>query len=1821
MIMPVSFRQLVPARGCVIPALSCALERLDDALRREDWAEANRQQREGLRHLLLFFTSAAAGLVQELEKSRPEIQALAQSVDSLASFERLLRFSLSVLRTLEHPSKDIMLNIFFPKETGQPHPLQGRWLMVEGPSSDTPPLLSACDDELAPLATGAAPPSSALPEDRLEAYLPILINWLQDGHEFLAQFHLDTEETDQGRTISGLASSDFSFCLLPKIEWLAPSEAPAAPLALPLDLDSRPATQSREANRLGPPLGAPRPHFTEPPNTELPETIPHPAASSGFHRSVWSPADLDPKWFEPLHRESCPSEITSRIHAFCQSQRSGYILLEGPAGAGKTLVVNSLAVCNDDEVAYSAVNFPVRQALQFDFQTFIEIFDEGLKDGWGEGGRSSEGHAGPALRPLGHRVTRELNIRYPAQYCSERFFAYLSGLLLLNGTRLLIVLDGLDEVFEGSESQVFLSDFLPETVPDGTFILVTCQRDACASRAIRKLQTLERFGALRLRLDPAAMDYRRLCQSFLGEELPAGSQGQPLSLMGHRQVLANSGLLNASLVRTSAELLPLAFEALERQKGFEPIELGLALASVADGLSLTEMTPLGLPGSALQSILEGWPSLVRFSSGGQVLRLAHEELRQFLQENYAQAYSACCRRLAHRASYFLTQEADLQPSKPDFELQRRMLSRLHAWLLDSQDVELIRQVFFHPSLKQLRQALCNQLEAEGRFHHKLSILAGYRECLTLLTARYPQDELHEELAWAHNSRGLTYYRLGQFARSLTEIEQAIHIFTHLIHERGCEAYRSGLASALNRQSEALLHLDQIKAALASADRSVEAFRTVIEQGKSELKHFLARSLAHRARCYVALGGNPGGDKIPAEDPEGSRAAIDEAVRDYGEALAIHESLAREANPRQLHAHAETLVGRAEQHLFQGLLSDAREDLESATEQIDKLRSSPSHLGGSRNTDLDWRLLALRALEVGAQVNRTEGLYHAAIRHCDDALDILQNLLDAGRLDLRDQTARLLLLRGQLWAAVGDQGKSATDWTHALAYMSRLIEFEGHPGLRRQRSQIYLLRARYLQNEGRAVEAIQDYERAIEDLSGLSSPPARPERLDLRTLFELSQAHLCLGLLLQEMGEEKQATDRFTSAIRHLQQEPSLVAHLCQAYRQRAQSQRRLGDLDSALSDAHLAVEKLAQAFESRPELRTDLALAHHQRGELHELQGDKELALKDFTLGIHLLTQEVSEPDPIFVRIFLARAQVYLELEQPQSALHDVEEALHLMPPGHGGSDRSSILLTAYSLKSRGHLALRQAQAALECQDQALILLASQTTADPGKTGYWLRRDRCMTLAGLGHLLEAADQFIQMIEPMGKKKTVGTSEHALFGDLCKQLRSQADRLMRAPSTERPAPRLKALDLLEKELQLRFLIGPNGEGLVAIVETLNLYGWLLSELDRGIEALQAFEQACSLSQEGAADLLNPTQRDAIRAHRVWTFKQRGLLLETMNQTESALVLYDEALDWLERSDARPESDARDDFAWILLRQAVLFAQQHRPNEAHAALCRSIEIDRALMAAGHQAAGPRLAQSLLLRARRGSSEEGPAESRDNEGSEAQILADLREALPILSEQEADGQAMDSDLLYCQWRLLTSSPTLDVLRASLAKLESKGVETALWPSGPSPMRQLPIVLQAVASLGPAAKPELARCLALVNQVPPDKLEDFPISPELFLRLLPVGGPHHELDLLALACRQSLLETRAYGAPGYPRLVSCLNQLGLRLGASAAYVDPSRLYWAQVRQAFLLLLQHVENGEGNPTWAVELNNMAKTWQSLPNSLLHELGITRSWLQTLRRW
>ena len=75
-----------------------------------------------------------------------------------------------------------------------------------------------------------------------------------------------------------------------------------------------------------------------------------------------------------------------------------------------------------------------------------------------------------------------------------------------------------------------------------------------------------------------------------------------------------------------------------------------------------------------------------------------------------------------------------------------------AGMLDSQDMGSSRRAARARIACACADRICNQLETEKHFHAKLSVLAGYRQCLQPLVACSGDARLREEPALAHNSR-------------------------------------------------------------------------------------------------------------------------------------------------------------------------------------------------------------------------------------------------------------------------------------------------------------------------------------------------------------------------------------------------------------------------------------------------------------------------------------------------------------------------------------------------------------------------------------------------------------------------------------------------------------------------------------------------------------------------------------------------------------------------------------------------------------------------------------------------------------------------------------------------------------------------------------------------------------------------------------------------------------------------------------------------------------------------------------------------------------
>jgi len=1910
--------QLAAAPSGLTPRLRAHLRSLEQALAADRGEQARRELRAALVELLHIFTGATAGLVRRLESSRPELAALASNLDSAVHFERLLRFSMSVLRGLDHPAQASLLSVFFQPPTNPlPH---ARWLQLGG-SADTSTM---------PLSMWLDSPGTDARAD-VRAYLPLLNHWLKASSGFLGLF---APVVRQQRLVAFEASA-LTFELLPAVAWEplpdpgVPEEVALRPAAyrpngedrprleldfeLPdfdfvapdpfekeaLESDSLEAvldkTLSRSSEQRLLPAGRgpnapgrvrPRPdHDLTVPGTievdlqdeeislpaapadfrslepqkasplveledwyrETPESaselsprlIPskaldeevsdllawygeeepapsaprRPAAPApappaavgsgqarkrivlpskdfvtgvrardrknglgGFGRGVykvWSPEQVDSvraaveRACPPLAPGLRPDFLVAEVAEFVSRLSCGYLLVQGPQGTGKSLLTHSLGP--GLESVLPVITFPIRANLQGDFQTFIEVLDEHL--------RVDEGALRANLRPLGHRVTRELNIRYPGAQCAERFTAYLSQLALLNGTRYLLALDGLDEIFEGAESHVLLSDFLPETPPEGVYLVLTYREDGCPSRTARKLGRLQAGGAETLYLDVTAPAYRQLVEAHLNtlpsppgvprERIVDQARGR-LAFARHLVEGLRCGLFTANDLPGPDELYDRVLEGLERRAGERLLKLFLLCATSYDPVHVEELSSLGIDSGVVIDILGAMPSLFRYSRELHAcgLFLAHEAFRQHLQENYAGRYSQACERLAGRAARELL--AVVEPGQSEFNIApeglRSRFDRLYRWLLDSQNAELMYRAAASFELRKLREEVCARLEEQGRFHHKLSILDGFKECLAVLVGKLGRADLREDLAWAHNSRGLTYLKGGQFTRCLEEIERAVLHFRVLVDLEGQEELRNGLAAAFNRRSEALRYLGRHSAALESAELAVsEYYLVVVRLGRAELRYLLALALVNRGVTYRHVG-----------ELNRARNDLDGAIELYSELVF------GEGQRQRCRLLAEAQHARASLALLAGDPAQAAQDCTSALGLLQHLPEDVRNERAAVDTDR------------GAALHRLGQLPEARDAY-NQAISLRTELISEGRLDLRGELAASLTHRGLVLSQLGEELAALEDHTRSLAYRSRLIEVEGQHELRLARAFTYLCRGASLSGLGRRREALQDYEKAIDDYVY----SAGTQELSPAALGELASAYCCAGVLHLELKEYEQAVDRCSHALELLSEAP---AELALARNNRGEAYRHLGEGEAAHEDFSAAIALYGELVGEREELISALGQSHLNRAAVAQALGDFEQAAKDCQRAVRLFESALERhPEPALRmrlgRAFALRGLAHLALEAYDSALEDVTRGLAEF---EACDDSGEELARALIDRAQVLAALGQHERAVDDYQGAVERLERLRGKGPEISRALLLR--CRSLLKLTDSAGATQDVLRAYRLT--PALFGAEEMANLHNLIMTLKQQGGRLLREGS------RAAAVEAYDQAVELCGALVADGQHALEaeLAEALNYRGWArtlgqdlegaLTDFGRSIDLYRALHDAPATPGRKGSSELAAGSLAGVHNHRGVTLDRAGRALEAEQDYTAAIELYRAATGRLE---------LRAPLATSWANRGLLHLRQGREAQATADLGEAISIRRVLAREDKRVDQLDLLAGTLM---------SRAGAHEVLGQIPEAIADYQEATGYLFRlvDELRRTERRADLCRClleQARLegSTAGRTLAQAALTLGRLALEGM--------PVSASELAAVLAGTRLQAPA--PELVEAVLTLGrqllQVP--CAAGWGRAPDLWLALSQ-WSPPRQADLLVLASAYCAEEVKLYGRASLPRLLHCLHALGTALRHC-----PPPAFLSLVGPAFSVLVQSLEGFEAGDGLNRDINNTAKVWQALPGALVAQTGTRKGLFTELRRW
>ncbi|MBX3165946.1 MAG: hypothetical protein KF760_00985 [Candidatus Eremiobacteraeota bacterium] len=1664
-----------------------------------------------LDHLLRLFTGMSAGLARNLDPGRPEIAALASGLDRPLQYERLLRFSVNLLRHLEsQPTQQVLLDIFFPHATREDlsAPLHTIWLQLSSEASPLPPL-------------SRWTPGSLDQESLLPRYREVLESWV-------------------------------SACLpaLRAVEWQ-------------VAVNSRTGREEIQGWQLGARLIP-----LMPPCPWRPEESPAASAEAGEWSPQWSRNEFDrvvhhlQQRFPPLASLHPPDFLLAPLRHQVAHHPSAYLLVDAPAGTGKSLSLAGLQQALSPDLA--VLHFSVRTCFGGDFQTLIEEVDEGIQ--------TRLDAQITSMVPLGPLVIQELNRRYSPLSPAEKFQAYLSQLVLRNGQRFVLALDGLDEAFEGSDSSLSLADFLPDQLPDGVFLLLAYRGDGCSARLQRRLTQLLERGALSLEFPLDKPVYTSWCQriitaSFVTPEYAARlvEQGYPLMearLLGQG---VEAGHLPPGNWPAQDEVLLDLIANLERRWGDPWLRLLMVLATAYNPVPIDELSDLGFSPSMVQELLYDVPALFLAerptANTGWQLQLAHENLRLHLQEHYSHRYSQTCQRLAARAAHqLLRRPAWTSPDAEALHGGSFRLDCLYRWLLDSQNQELTESVVSNKPLGQFRNQVCAYLEQHGRFHHKLSILQGLKSCLEVVLEQHDSVDLRDELAWAYNSRGLTYLHLGQFSRCLSELELAEQQFRLLVDQRHQVHYRSGLASALNRRSEALRALGQVGEAWECAHQSVEHHRqSLVEGGPQQPRLGLARALVQRARCAA------------------DHSLWPRALTDLQEALNLLEQSTRQAQGRgnqgdvatHFHEWVKALIVRAEAYRVVNENDNSLLDLDQAlllTQHLEEVQG----VDWSNTKAPEVQILQARAYEA------LQG-FEEALDAYDEAIHGYSQQVRQGRLDLRLALAEAYHARADLRRKRNRVDESIEDYTRSLAFQAQLIECEEQSDLRPFRAQTYQGRGDCLGSLGRRREALQDYDKAIEDfLYGLNS--GKLQQPDLR---RLSTVYFNSGQLYLQLGEASQAADRAASSIRLLEDRlggPGEV--VAQAHLLQAEALHHLGDPVTGLETASKAIQVLSLRVRGGTgNLDRQLADAHRLRAELAQTQGDLNQALKDFGLAFHLYGADGGEePDRLQqAEVLRRRAALQISQNETDAALEDLQAATDLLSgdPEKAWEERLQLR------RLRAHILNKQERYPLAISE----LLVALDDLRSRKAEAALRLELLLELmSSQAHLQLWQDFTILYAEFL---KTREEAPQVPLSEAVERLFAQIEGERNARSDE--STRLARADVL--------------------VALARLYGQLQPEASGSVQARALFQRgserlACGRTTEALEDLSESiAQLRSLESEpgelltEVYARRAEGLLRAGL--APRAMRDLDEATRLLAEHPGRPG---------LLAQLATQKAQLLRANGQNSQVVQ--ELTYVLAMEEIQPLGAEVLSWMYL---------GRALAYDKLGQADRACADFREAAQLLSQIPQERTEVLQERLRCRLRLMSledRSKTSFLQYCAEDSLTSLARLRALSPemAGEWVVAWVHTWLQLEPSL--LSSRLLSDMAEELSHYQPGPLCQ-PQCDQLSSLLAHLGGlveqPGLGERLLGAAINLALLGDRR-------RLTSALLD-ALALLYRLYQSNPEHVPALGLEPAMRALHDIQTHSPPSAELGVRWNNLMRHWLSLSDHQLAACGVERAKLQSLRLW
>lgn len=884
-----------------------------------------------------------------------------------------------------------------------------------------------------------------------------------------------------------------------------------------------------------------------------------------------------------------PDWILDQLWQAIKATPTGYVHLQGPSGTGKSYIARGLRQIEGPARGLPVLLYHIQAGQRGDYRTFISLL------------------AAEAREQM-RFATQEIQAKDQGEDgLRQQFVEFLTRLKQENGNakRLLVVLDGLDELPARGPGEFSIVDFLgpASDLPAGCTVVLT-SRPALAAGVDQRLAMVRAASGpafQSLSLDPddpgnrallAAHALERLPEPMRGDQLAARivdrAQGRFLFVFHLVQALRSGAFAPSDDLPPPATFYPVYLGRLRDRVGagmfdgvFLPLLLTLAAARAP--LTLDQLKSWGLRADMLAPALteyadfieevrsRPWHERVDEADSRPRYRLAHQDFIRYVDGDPALA-----------AALTATHAG----------IARTILNRHdHAWdrlgATDEEDVYDARAIFDHVRLGGVvgdLSDIARELAGFGAQLHALRRLAAAEAvltpCVAVLDAAIAagRRDLDAVLALALSNQGTVLQHLGRLEAAAVCLEQSVAIRRRLV-AAGAGDVQVDLAMGLNNLGTVLQDLGRLTEAETCQAENVAILRRLEAAGKSDVRNALGAALSNHGSVLHALG----------------ELATGEAC--LREAVAIRWQLVTDGQAEVAQSLAATLGNHGNVLLALG-------DLEAAeTCQRQNVAILRQWVGlGRIESEAD---LARGLHNLGGVLHARGEL--AAETFLRESCDLWRRLVQGGREELAGPLAQALAFLGRILQDQGQVTAAEACQREGAAILRRLVA-AGRADLGAELARSLGHHGRALAGLGRLEEAESCHGEAVSLWRGM----ARDGREDLVASLATGLGHWGTVLLGLDRPEAAEACQRERVAILRRLAGAGQVGRksdLAWALGQQGLALQAGGRAADAASCQRESVAILRDLVaDGRDDLRQDLATALNNHGTVLSDLGEHGLA-------------------------------------------------------------------------------------------------------------------------------------------------------------------------------------------------------------------------------------------------------------------------------------------------------------------------------------------------------------------------------------------------------------------------------------------------------------------------------------------------------------------------------------------------------------------------------------------------------------------------------------